>query len=170
MKTQTKWGVGLLLALAASLGLYESSNRVITTPYQDIGGVWTVCDGITGTDVVPGRTYTATECRVLLARQIEAHLDGIAKCAPVRSLTLHEQFAFGHLAYSIGVGKWCGSTMAALVRAGRPREACAQITRWVFVAGRDCRIAANKCAGIVKRRLFERGVCEGTITPEGLAS
>lgn len=170
MKSSTKWGAGVLLALAASLGLYESSNRTITTPYQDIGGVWTVCDGITGADVVPGKTYTEAECRELLVRQIEIHLDGIAKCAPVRALTPHQQFAFGHLAYNIGARAWCGSTMAALVRAGRARDACAQITRWVFVQGRDCRIAANRCGGIVKRRVFERGVCEGTITPEGVAS
>lgn len=50
-------------------------------PYQDVVGVWTVCYGHTGKDIMLGKTYTEAECRALLnkdlntvARQINPYI------------------------------------------------------------------------------------------------
>ena len=51
-------------------------------PYEDIVGVWTVCHGHTGKDIIPGKTYTEAECKALLnkdlatvARQINPYIN-----------------------------------------------------------------------------------------------
>ena len=51
-------------------------------PYKDIVGVWTVCHGHTGKDIIPGKTYTEAECKALLnkdlatvARQINPYIN-----------------------------------------------------------------------------------------------
>ena len=50
-------------------------------PYKDIVGVWTVCYGHTGKDIMLGKTYTEAECKALLnkdlatvARQINPYI------------------------------------------------------------------------------------------------
>ncbi len=50
-------------------------------PYKDIVGVWTVCHGHTGKDIMLGKTYTEAECKALLnkdlatvARQINPYI------------------------------------------------------------------------------------------------
>ncbi|ELC64540.1 lysozyme [Escherichia coli KTE44] len=51
-------------------------------PYKDIVGVWTVCHGHTGKDIMLGKTYTKAECKALLnkdlatvARQINPYIE-----------------------------------------------------------------------------------------------
>lgn len=164
-----KWPARLLLGLGLSLGGWEASHQVITTPYQDIVGVWTVCDGITR-DVDPNKVYTEAECADLAQREIQIHLDGIAQCAPVSALPIHQQFAHAHLAYNIGVGAWCKSSLARLIREGQPLAACGRMALFVYAGGKDCRLKQNRCSGLVKRRAFEQGVCEGRILVPGLTS
>lgn len=129
-------------------------------PYRDTGGVWTVCDGITGPAVVPGRRYSDGECDDLLAIALGRENAAINACikAPLED---HERAAWLLFAHNVGTNAFCRSTAAKLINTGRNHEACAQLDRWVFVAGRDCRIRSNNCYGIVDRRALERAMCEG---------
>lgn len=45
-------------ALAITSPLIEEIEGIRFKPYKDIAGIWTVCAGITGPDVVLGKTYT----------------------------------------------------------------------------------------------------------------
>ena len=162
--SRLKWfaGASLATALVGSLTMYESGDRQYLEPYQDIAGIWTVCDGITGKDVIRGKTYTPAECTALLEKAITTHLAGIEKCVPMLAdRAPNVQFAHGHIAYNIGVGAWCGSSMARQVRAGG--NGCEPITRWTFIGGKDCRLVASRCGGIWTRRQYERAVCEGRV-------
>lgn len=76
---------------------------------------------------------------------------------------MHEQVAFIHFAYNVGVGAFCASTAAKKLNAGDHAGACAQISRWIVVAGKDCRQPGSGCAGIPLRRAHERALCEGRI-------
>ncbi len=57
-------------------------------PYEDIVGVWTVCHGHTGKDIMPGKTYTGgLFCGVNMAVKISGVLkDGTGK--PVENCTI----------------------------------------------------------------------------------
>lgn len=168
------WPLALLMTMAASLGGWEGRELV---PYRDIGGVWTVCDGITGAEVIPGKTYTDAECSALLMPAIEAHFSEVERqCVPnMRTLPLNVQFAIGHLAYNVGAGAVCRrksgapTTIAKSLPIYDTERACAAIKSYTRVAGKDCRDPANKCSGIPRRRDFEAGVCDGSIEIEGLS-
>jgi lysozyme len=167
------WPAAMVMALAASLGAWEGRELV---PYRDIGGVWTVCDGITGADVIPGRTYTDAECTALLLPAIEAHMTDVERmCVPnLRELPAGVQFAIGHLAYNVGAGAVCRrrsgqpTTIARSLPTGNIAPACEAIKSYTRVAGKDCRDPANRCSGIPRRRDFESGVCSGDIVIPGL--
>jgi len=54
--------------------------------------------------------------------------------------------------YNIGPGKCFPSTFYKKLNAGDRIGACAEIKRWIFDGGRDCRVKANNCAGQPVRR------------------
>lgn len=66
----------------------------------------------------------------------------------------HEYDAFLSLAYNIGPGAFCGSTLVRLLNAGQYREACDQILRWDRFQGAPLR-------GLTLRRRAEHRQCLG---------
>lgn len=166
-------------AVAASLlvALNVSEGREYV-PYYDSAGVLTVCRGVTGPDVVEGRTYTPTECDVLEVRHIERMYARMGRCVPV-PLTPEEAGVWGHFAYNIGEAAFCASTAARLLREGRYADACRQILAWRYIRrptkrympdgtpgltadGRhfDCSTPGNKiCPGLWTRRQSEASSC-----------
>lgn len=65
------------------------------------------------------------------------------------------------LAYNVGEGAFCKSTMAELFRQGKHEAACNQFMRWTFYQGKDCKDPANRCLGLYTRRMQERQQCLG---------
>lgn len=157
-------GIAGAVALVTSIGAYEGLKLV---PYADIGGVQTVCYGITGADVTPGKTYTLAECDALLAKHVEQHAVLALSCIH-EPTSVGEKVAFVHFAYNVGVGAFCGSTAARKLNSGDHAGACAELSRWTYVAGKDCRDPRNGCAGIPARRDHERALCEGKTPIPGI--
>ena len=113
---------------------YESSYRHIGTPYVDKlgkGQPLTVCNGITGAQVVPGRHYTPADCyRLERARYVsnEVHLkDTLPKWG---SYTVLQQATFIDFLHNKGSGAFDGSTMRRKLLAGDVVGACRENVRW----------------------------------------
>lgn len=168
--TRTGTGKGTLAAplaalvvLAGALSVAEADRSV---PYKDSAGIWTVCRGVTGPAVIPGKRYTAQECAALNNAAMHKHTDGIAKCLG-RPLQWFEWVAWGHFTYNVGIAGFCNSTAARQLRAGNNEAACAQIPAWRFITvngvKRDCRDRNWNCYGIVTRREWEMSMCRGQI-------
>lgn len=123
-------------------------------PYKDIVGVWTVCEGVTGKAVIPGRQYTDAECDKLLQTEVGKHYAGLAACINV-PVQIHEMAALVSWTYNVGTGAACGSTLVRQLNAGQPATTwCAQLDRWVYAGGKRVR-------GLERRRAQERAICEG---------
>jgi len=157
---------GLLVAALALVGVNEGIKY---TAYQDSGGVWTICNGSTK-GVKPGDTATPAECESLLMRELIEHAKPIERIP--HPLPDHVIVAWADFCYNIGVPKCQGSTGYKLLQQGRTREACEQILRWRFVAGRDCFLDENRsfCGGIKNRRQLEYKLCTGQITVDEAVS
>ncbi len=152
-------GTAVVLAIIASLGNWEGRRL---DPYWDaLGQVWTVCKGVTGVEVVPGRHYSEAECDGMEQRYVTTMLKNMGTCVH-GEFEFYEVKAWGHFAYNVGTGNFCNSTAAKMLNEGKHKEACAQITRWVYAGRLDCRVASNKCPGIPRRRAWERATCEGS--------
>ena len=145
-----------LLMLIPSAGVEGNKAK----PYRDVGGVWTVCAGVTGARVNPRRLYSQEECRQLNSLTIAEHAERALPCVKV-PLSDPQKVGLTLFAYNVGPKKFCGSRLASKLNARDPK-ACAEITdSWYKAGGRDCRIAANNCLGVIKRRRLERALCEG---------
>lgn len=154
-KTKAKLaGLGLLAALA----LVPAFEGKSLTPYRDTGGVWTDCYGHTGADVVPGKASTDAECEDKLGVDLIKANAAVDACVRV-PLNHNQRSAFVSFAYNVGGGNFCRSTLIKRLNARDYRGACDELLRWVYVAGKDCRLKASNCAGIVRRRVSERELC-----------
>lgn len=120
-------------------------------PYQDVVGVWTVCYGHTGKDIMLGKTYTETECRALLnkdlnvvARQINPYIK-----VKIPETTRGALYSF---VYNVGAGSFQSSTLLRKINQGDISGACDQLRRWTYAGGKEWK-------GLVTRREIEREVC-----------
>ena len=164
--------IGGIVVASASLTTFivaREGNEYL--PYQDTGGVWSVCAGVTGKNVVPGRPYSEDECTALNSGAIEHHGKEVLQCMQGITLKQHEYDSLASLAYNVGTGNVCFSCLPAkfclgdLVRKGRMAEACERILAYskVRIRGvlRDCRDPQWNCRGVWLRRVAERDMCLG---------
>lgn len=155
--------VGAVLALAATLPGFQQLHtsveglRLIADfegcrlqPYQCSAGVWT--DGIGNTSgVVPGKSITERQAAGSLITNVLHTEAALARCVAV-SMPQHVYDSLVSLAFNTRVRDVCNSTMVALIKQGKWREACYQLPRWVFVKG-------VKNRGLENRRAAETAYC-----------
>ena len=146
-------------SLAAIIGSVAAAALMIFTPskegtvyktYKDLGGVLTYCTGATE-NAIWGKTYTPAECAAQLDKDLASHAEGVMECVPA-PLTDGQKIAFVDAAYNIGVGAFCGSSMAKLANAGDIVGSCNALMLWNKAGGRVV-------PGITKRRSEEREIC-----------
>jgi len=151
--TQRRGLVALVGAVAAAalLSFTPAFEGTELSTYRDMGGVLTYCTGATE-NAAWGKTYTPAQCRAQLDRDLERHAAGIATCIPLARLTDGQKVAFVDAAYNIGVGAFCGSSMARRASAGDMTGACNALLMWNKVGGKEVR-------GLTRRRQAERELC-----------
>jgi lysozyme len=145
-------------ALALAMVLIAAREGEVRHTYTDINGKLTYCFGSTA-GAVRGKTYTHAECLAALQQDAAAHAAEIAPCLPA-SLPAPTRAAFISAGYNMGAPTFCRSSMSRRAKAGDLPGACAALSLYVFSGGMNCRLAASRCSGIVKRRVAERELCE----------
>lgn len=136
------------MALAvAFVGGYEGLR---TKAYRDIVGVVTVCYGETR-GVKMGDSFTKDECDEMFGDGLAEFDEAVQRCIHV-ALPDKRRVAFVSLAYNIGSGGFCRSTVARKANEGDVRGACDAILAWNKAGGRVV-------AGLTRRREAERKLC-----------
>lgn len=117
------------------------------------GPPWTVCFGHTGPEVTPGYYASIQECKNILISDMDKTGDKIEVCVPALISAPPERYVAAlSLAFNIGTGAFCRSSIADNLNRGRVQEAC------------DAFLKYNRAAGIVfpgltRRREQERRLC-----------
>lgn len=144
-------GAAILLASAAMVSTIRHDEGREYEPYRDIVGVWTVCDGITGPDVIHGKVYTDQECNALTIKNVEKHGSELLGCIHVR-ITQGMYEALAGWAFNVGTGAACKSTAIRLINQGQFYAGCKDLLRWNRAGGRVVR-------GLTLRRERESEAC-----------
>lgn len=118
-------------ALAMTSPLLEEIEGVKYRPYRDIAGVWTVCAGITGSDVILGKTYTQKECDALLAKHIAVAKREVDKQVKVE-IPDSMRAALYSFTYNAGTGAFRKSTLLKKVNRGDLKGACNELWNWTY--------------------------------------
>lgn len=143
---------GLVLAASTLVGIALSegyrSDAYIPIP----GDVPTLGFGETK-GVKLGDKTTPQRAMVQLLASAESHAQGVRNCVKV-PLYPHEFESYTSLAYNIGTGAFCGSTLVRRLNEGQYAAACAELLRWNRAGGRVV-------AGLTTRRQAEYQTCTG---------
>ena len=155
--------VAIVLALAALMPDYRYVNTsdeglaliadlegCRLSPYQCSAGVWTSGIGHTAGVKTATNITEHDAARNLIADVIMTER-AVNKCMPV-AMPQPVYDAVVSMAFNVGTGAACGSTLAAFIRRGEWAKACQQLTRWVYVNG-------VKNAGLENRRARELKHC-----------
>jgi lysozyme len=155
--SRIKKGGALAATAVAAVGAYEGLRLAA---YRDPVGVPTVCYGETR-GIRMGQKFTKAECDQMLLKALDEFGNGIEKCVPnLKSVPEKRYVAHLSLAYNIGVGGYCKSSIARLQKAGDDLAACDRFLLYNKAGGREL-------AGLTKRRKDERAMCRlaGPTTP-----
>ncbi|HIE9717744.1 TPA: lysozyme [Klebsiella variicola subsp. variicola] len=145
-------GGGAIAIASVMLGNADGLEGRRYYAYQDVVGVWTVCDGHTGTDIRHSHRYTDRECDSLLKadlRKVASAIDPLIKVRipdPTRA-------ALYSFTYNVGSGAFASSTLLKKLNAGDVPGACKELQRWTYAGGKQWK-------GLITRRDIEREVCE----------
>lgn len=107
--------------------------------------------------VKPGDKITPPQALVRALADIQKFEGAIKRCVSV-PLHQHEYDAYTSLAYNIGAGAFCSSTLVRVLNQGQYAEACRQILRWDKFKGQPLR-------GLTIRRQAEFKQCMGEGAP-----
>jgi lysozyme len=143
------------LAIALASALTSHYEGVRYTAYQDTGGVWTICYGHTH-GVRQGDTATPAQCRAWLDADMPVAYAAVNRCITA-ALTVTQAAAFTDAAFNLGPKVVCGSTLQRLANSGHVVEACHQLPRWSWAAGKKLR-------GLALRRGDETDLCTQGLT------
>lgn len=146
MNTRARLSIALGGTAIAALAIFYTGKweGLRTKAYRDMIGVPTICYGNT-TGVKMGDTATKEQCDERLAADLLRHWNGIAACAPsIKNAPDGFKVAMLDLAYNIGVGAWCGSSLRRLTEEKRYRQACDKTLEFVYARGEYLRGLENR--------------------------
>lgn len=147
-----------LIGIVLKEGYTDTAVRPLPTDVPTVGfGSTSRADG---SPVRLGDKTTPPAALGMALRELRGTEDVLHGCVTA-PLTQGEYDSLVSLAYNVGPGAVCKSTMVRLHNAGRHAEACAEFDRWTFFQGKDCKDPTNRCAGLAMRRADERAQCEG---------
>lgn len=146
---------GIALVSAALIGAVTMLEGTRYVPYEDVVGVWTVCEGYAGWDVQRGKTYTRAECDALTRTQLAKHGAEVLRCTNV-PIKQNEYDAYTLFAYNVGGPAFCRSSLLKKLNAGDHVGACNGLLAWDMAGGKHV-------YGLARRRQFERRMCLGEL-------
>ncbi len=127
--------------------------------YQDIGGVWTACEGVA--HVLPHHTYTPSECGKMngkaLTEKIYGVSDQIDVNLPDKTLAAHVDFA-----YNVGLGAYHTSRALRETNKGIFLDGCYAMLDFYRAGGHDCRLDKGKkhgCYGVYQYHIDDMNLC-----------
>lgn len=142
----------IILSASALVGIVASEGYTDKAVIPVPGDVPTVGFGTTE-GVRMGDTTTPPKALVRALQDVQRYEGAVRQCVTV-PLHQYEYDAYVSLAYNIGSGAFCGSTLVRKLNAGDYPGACREILRWDRFKGQPLR-------GLTLRREREYQQCVG---------
>jgi lysozyme len=144
-------------AAALAIAIAVPAEGLRRVAYYDPPGIFTVCRGHTGADVVAGKVYSLAECDQYLTDDMRKAVATVERCVP--GLPVQVLGAFADATYNLGPKLVCDtmhSTAARQLKSGNLHAACDQLLRWDKASIAGVMVALP---GLTKRRQTERELC-----------
>ena len=144
-------GAGALAIATVFLGGKDGVEGRKYEAYKDVAGVWTVCDGHTGPDIIRNKRYSDQECDRLLWKDLQPAKRTVDRLVKV-PLGEYQRAALYSFVFNVGSDAFSKSTLLRKLNKGDHAGACEEMRRWVYAGG-------MKWKGLQNRREMERSMC-----------
>ncbi|WP_313079501.1 lysozyme [Atlantibacter sp.] len=144
-------GAGALAIATVFLGGKDGVEGRKYEAYKDVAGVWTVCDGHTGPDIIRNKRYSDQECDRLLWKDLQPVKRTVDKLVKV-PVGEYQRAALYSFVFNVGSDAFSKSTLLRKLNKGDHAGACEEMRRWVYAGG-------MKWKGLQNRREMERSMC-----------
>lgn len=160
--TRIAGGAAAVLVAAGLLTAKWEGTRL--NAYQDHIGVWTICTGHTGPEVVRGLRATKAQCDEWHRKDLNIAYDTTIRCVP-GNIPNSVRAAYTSFALNVGPGgkgrkdgmcvlkSGAVPTHVKLLNSGQYIKACDQLLKWSNAGGQFSR-------GIYNRRVSEMTLCK----------
>ena len=155
-----KAGAALVVAASvAAVPVIKKWEGRSLTPYYDIAGVLTYCDGET-LNARHGTQYTHEQCDALTQKRALEFAEGVAASLerPVSQKTFESLIVFS---YNVGLGNFRSSTALRRINDGRTAEGCEAMMKFVCVTvapGKGETAQGKPCYSTLKNKKFVQGL------------
>ena len=140
-------------AAQLAVSTVEEFEGYVPEAYLDPVGILTKCYGDTR-NVRPGASYSFEECAESLNSHLAEIVRPVFRCIPSLSKQHSKvQASFASMAYNIGSGAFCSSSVARYANAGEWERACRRMSQIYKTA------KGKERPGLVKRRKAESEMC-----------
>lgn len=136
----------------ACVGTFEGLR---TYAYRDPVGIPTACFGETR-GIKLGDTFSVEQCKDMLGKRVLEFGEHVDACIHA-DIPPQRKAAYTSLAYNVGAGAFCNSSIVRYELAGYPKKACASILLY------------NKARGVVLPGLVNRRQAEYDLCMESFA-
>ncbi len=143
-------GGALTAAGALAIILIGGFEGLRLSAYRDVINKPTICFGETK-NVRMGDRKTKAVCERMLENRLVEFSAGVDRCLK-RRVPDKSYIAFVSLAYNVGTGAFCRSTLVKKANAGDIKGACLELSKWDRAGGKRVR-------GLTRRRAEERALC-----------
>lgn len=137
-------------AIAAAALIVPNFEGTRFRVYRDVVGIPTYCTGETKNPNW-NHVYTKAECNTILEGRLAEFDAGVRSCVTV-DLPVNRETAYISLAYNIGIGAFCRSSVVRHENEGEPGAACDAMLAFDKAGGRVI-------SGLQKRRKAEHALC-----------
>lgn len=142
-------------AVALAVPFLNEHEGVEHRPYKDVAGVWTVCQGITGPDVILGKVYTQRECDSLLMKHLSIHKSAVDKSLNV-DVPVSTRAALYSFSFNVGKYAMRNSTAIRRINQGDIKGGCNALSMWNKITVNGKKVVSK---GLVNRRNAEIKLC-----------
>lgn len=133
------------------------SEGLVQPVYLDPVGLPTVCVGHMDKNLKLGTTYSLKDCMELFAEDWTKHQRQLDSVVKVPYASDWQRQALTDFTFNLGIGNVQSSTLIKLVNQGKHKEACQQLSRWIFAKGK-------RLKGLVTRRANTMPYCLGELS------
>lgn len=149
-------GISGAVALSGAVLIAPHEGKV-NEVYLDPANILTSCFGHTGKSLKPGMKFSDDQCLQQLAGDLVEHNKQLLSVVKV-PLSEGEHAAYLSFVYNVGIGHFRKSTLLANLNEGFRVSACNQLSRWIYIKGKESN-------GLRTRRAAERKMCLKDLQP-----
>lgn len=167
MNSVTKYVAAALLAISAAAAVVMPWEGKRNVAYQDHIGIWTICYGHTGKEVVKGLKASDSQCDLWLRQDLKLAYEITERCVP-GEIPRSVRAGFTSFAFNVGPGGKGRKDGMCMLKSGKVPTHVRLLNAGDYVAACNSMLKWSNAGGVFSRGVHNRRLSEVKLCKEDL--